>query len=107
MNLPTPVYWPDSAVNFLLIGGNDNFRLAICHDVLLHVRRRTDMLRGLSGETSAWKSTLLRRGECRSILNCKVGRARRVSLSQELCATKQQDHGHFVSKRPSAFVAEA
>ncbi|CAE7943140.1 unnamed protein product [Symbiodinium sp. KB8] len=26
MNLPTPVYWPDSAVNFLLIGGNDNFR---------------------------------------------------------------------------------
>jgi len=26
MNLPAPVYWPDSAVSFLLIGGNDNFR---------------------------------------------------------------------------------
>ncbi|CAE7745765.1 unnamed protein product [Symbiodinium pilosum] len=26
MNLPTPVFWPDSAVTFLLIGGNDNFR---------------------------------------------------------------------------------
>ncbi|CAE7437783.1 unnamed protein product [Symbiodinium natans] len=26
MNLPSPVFWPDSAVTFLIIGGNDNFR---------------------------------------------------------------------------------
>jgi hypothetical protein len=26
MGLPTPVHWPDSAVTFLLIGGNDYFR---------------------------------------------------------------------------------
>ena len=26
MKLPTPVRWPESAVSFLLIGGQDNFR---------------------------------------------------------------------------------
>ncbi|CAE7496662.1 unnamed protein product [Symbiodinium natans] len=32
MKLPSPVFWPDYAVSFLLIGGNDNFRGRLSRD---------------------------------------------------------------------------
>lgn len=35
MNLPTPVYWPDTAITFLLLGGQDNFRGDFSHEEYL------------------------------------------------------------------------
>ena len=64
-----------------------------------------DVLRGLAGETSAWKSTLLRRGGCRGCRSILIVRSMTGGVGvilQELCASWQQDHRDFVGKRLSA-----
>lgn len=40
MNLPTRVLWPDSAITFMLMGGNDNFRGNFSHEAYVEETRR-------------------------------------------------------------------
>ena len=70
MNLPTPVFWPDSAVTFLLIGGNDNFRL-----VWHRCRRKTTLT-------------------CRTEMTCLVCRTEMTCLVAARCGPSWQGKPH-------------